>query len=126
VWRHLPLTDVHPEAQQAAEAAEAAAHQGKFWEMHDLLLDHQSSLRIPDLIGYASALGLDTDHFSDDLRRHAGAGHVAEDVDSADLSGVSGTPTFFVNGRRHYGAYDLDSLTKAVRIARARAAVAGS
>jgi protein-disulfide isomerase len=126
VWRHLPLTDVHPEAQQAAEAAEAAAHQGKFWEMHDLLLDHQSSLRIPDLIGYASALGLDTDRFSDDLRRHAGAGHVAEDVDSADLSGVSGTPTFFVNGRRHYGAYDLDSLTKAVRIARARAAVAGS
>ena len=101
VWRHLPLNDVHPLAQQAAEAAEAAALQGKFWEMHDLLLERQNRLRIPDLMRHAEELGLDTDRFADDLRRHEGAGRVAEDVDSADLSGVSGTPSFFINGKRH-------------------------
>ncbi len=124
VWRHLPLTDVHPHAQLAAEAAEAAALQGAFWEMHDLLFEHQDALRLPDLIGYAEELGLDTDRFAGDVEGRAGAGHVAGDVDSADLSGVSGTPTFFVNGRRHYGAYDIATLSEAVRVARARAAVA--
>ena len=124
VWRHLPLNDVHPQAQLAAEAAEAASGQDAFWEMHDLLLDHQDALRAKDLIGYAEQLGLDVERFTDDLRRHTGGGRVAEDVDGADLSGVSGTPTFFVNGRRHYGAYDIDTLSKAVRAARARAAVA--
>jgi Na+/H+ antiporter NhaA len=119
VWRHLPLTDVHPEAQLAAEAAEAAGRQGKFWEMHDLLLDHQDALRPRDLIGYAASLGLDTDRFAVDLRKHAGAAHVSEDVDSADLSNVSGTPTFFVNGKRHYGAYDIQTLKKAVKLAKA-------
>jgi Na+/H+ antiporter NhaA len=122
VWRHLPLSDVHPQAQQAAEATEAAANQGAFWELHDLLFEHQDALRLPDLAGYARALGLDEERFSDDMRRHAGAARVAEDVDGADLSGVSGTPTFFINGRRHYGAYDLEALTTAVRLARARAA----
>jgi Na+/H+ antiporter NhaA len=124
VWRHLPLTDVHPRAELAAEAAEAAAAQGAFWEMHDLLLDHQDRLRPPDLIGYAEQLGVDVQRFTDDLRKHAGSGRVAEDVDSADLSGVSGTPTFFVNERRHYGAYDIATLSAAVRAARARAAIA--
>jgi Na+/H+ antiporter NhaA len=124
VWRHLPLNDVHPRAQLAAEAAEAAAEQGAFWEMHDLLLDHQDALRPPDLTGYAAQLGLDVERFRDDLNSHAGAGHIAEDVDSADLSGVSGTPTFFVNGRRHYGAYDIDTLSAAVQAARARAVIA--
>ncbi len=119
VWRHLPLTDVHPRAQLAAEAAEAAGRQGKFWEMHDLLLDHQDALMTRDLIGYAASLGLDTDRFAADLRKHAGAAHVSEDVDSADLSNVSGTPTFFVNGRRHYGAYDIQTLKKAVKLAKA-------
>jgi Na+/H+ antiporter NhaA len=123
VWRHLPLTDVHPHAQQAAEAAEAAARQGAFWEMHDLLLDHQDALTAGDLIGYASSLGLDVERFTADLRKHAGAAHVAEDVDSADLSGVSGTPTFFVNGMRHYGAYDIETLSKAVKLAMARAKI---
>ncbi len=123
MWRNLPLNDVHPHAQLAAEAAEAAGAQGAFWPMHDLLLDHQRALRAPDLIRYAEGLGLDADRFAEDLRRHAGAGRVAEDVDGADLSGVSGTPTFFVNGRRHHGAYDLDTLSAAVRAARARAAV---
>ncbi len=120
VWRHLPLTDVHPDAQLAAEAAEAAGRQGKFWEMHDLLLDHQDALQPRDLIGYAASLGLDTDRFAAALRKHAGAAHVSADVDSADLSNVSGTPTFFVNGRRHYGAYDIQTLKKAVKLAAAQ------
>jgi Na+/H+ antiporter NhaA len=121
VWRHLPLSDVHPNAQLAAEAAEAAAEQDAFWELHDLLLDHQDALRPQDLVAYAEQLGLDVERFVDDLRTHAGAARVAEDVDSADLSGVSGTPTFFVNGRRHYGAYDIAALSAAVQAAGARA-----
>jgi Na+/H+ antiporter NhaA len=120
VWRHLPLNDVHPNAQQAAEAAEAAAEQGAFWEMHDLLLDHQDALGFDDLLGYAEQLGLDVARFEEDLRTRAGARRVAEDVDSADLSGVSGTPTFFINGIRHYGAYDIATLSGAVKTARAR------
>jgi Na+/H+ antiporter NhaA len=121
VWRHLPLTDVHPHAQLAAEASEASGRQGEFWSMHDLLLDHQGALTLRDLVEYATGLDLDLDRFRTDLRQHAGAGHVAEDVDSADLSSVSGTPTFFINGMRHYGAYDIDTLTAAVRTARGRA-----
>ena len=124
VWRHLPLTDVHPRAQLAAEAAEAAEKQGKFWDMHDVLFLHQDALKPQDLVGYARELGLDADKFAEDLRKHAGAPRVAEDVDSADLSSVSGTPTFFINGRRHYGAYDIDTLSDAVRAARARAFIA--
>jgi len=124
VWRHLPLNDVHLRAQLAAEAAEAAADQGAFWELHDLLLGNQDALRPSDLIAYAEQLGLDVERFTNDLREHAGAARVAEDVDSADLSGVSGTPTFFINGRRHYGAYDIASLSAAVRVAGARAALA--
>ena len=124
VWRHLPLTDVHPRAQLAAEAAEAAGEQGAFWPMRDLLFEHQDALSPRDLIRYAGELGLDVEQFTDDLRRHAGASRVAADLESADLSNVSGTPTFFVNGRRHYGAYDLDALTAVVRTARARALLA--
>ena len=112
VWRHLPLNDVHPHAQLAAEAAEAAAAQGAFWEMHDLLLAHQDALAPTDLVGYARQLGLDVDASADDLDDARRRGRIAEDVDSADLSGVSGTPTFFVNGRRHYGAYDIDTLSR--------------
>jgi protein-disulfide isomerase len=123
VWRHLPLNDVHTHAQMAAEAAEAAAAQGQFWGMHDLLLDHQGELTLRDLVGYARELGLDLARFTTDLREHAGAPRIAEDVDGADLSGVTGTPTFFINGRRHPGAYDIDTLTAAVRAARARAAL---
>jgi len=126
VWRHLPLNDVHAQAQLAAEASEAAADQGAFWELHDLLLDHQDALRPDDLIGYARELGLDVDQFTDDLRTHRGAARVAEDIDSADLSGVSGTPTFFINGQRHYGAYDIGTLSAAVRAAGARAVLAST
>jgi Na+/H+ antiporter NhaA len=121
VWRHLPLNDVHAHAQLAAEAAEAAAAQGAFWEMHDLLFAHQDALEPADLIAHAEQLGLDVERFTDALREHTGAGQIADDVDSADLSGVSGTPTFFVNGRRHYGAYDIGTLSAAVRVAGAQA-----
>ena len=124
VWRHLPLRDVHPHAQFAAEAAEAAAIQGAFWGMHDLLLEHQGALLTPDLVGYAELLGLDVARFTQDLRRGAGVARVADDVESADLSGASGTPTFFLNGRRHHGAFDLDSLSDAVGQAKAQAMVA--
>jgi Na+/H+ antiporter NhaA len=124
VWRHLPLNDVHPHTQLAAEAAEAAASQGAFWEMSDLLFAHQDALEEPDLIAYARELGLDVDRFTEDLEGHTGTSRIAEDVDGADLSSVSGTPTFFINDRRHYGAYDIDTLSHAVRAARARAAVA--
>ena len=123
VWRHLPLNDVHPNAQLAAEAAEAAAKQGAFWEMHDLLFEHQDALHPRALVGYADSLGLDAERFAADLRKHAGRAHVDEDLESADLSSVSGTPTFFVNGKRHYGAYDIDSLKKAVKLAKARALI---
>jgi Na+/H+ antiporter NhaA len=123
VWRHLPLTDVHSHAQLAAEAAEAASDQGAFWEMHDLLLTNQNALQGGDLISYAERLGLDAERFRNDLDAHTGAARLAEDVDSADLSGVSGTPTFFINGRRHHGAYDIVALSAAVRAAGARASL---
>ena len=123
VWRHLPLTDVHPRAQLAAQAAEAAAGQGAFWPMHDLLLEHQDALTTPDLLGYAAELGLDPERFAEDLRARAGVVRIAEYVESADLSGVAGTPTFFINGRRHHGAYDIDTLTAAVKAALARSTI---
>ena len=124
VWRHLPLTDVHPNAELAARASEAAAMQDRFWEMRDLLFEHQGDLRPRDLVGYAEQLGLDVERFRSDLRHHRTAARVEEDVDSADRSGVAGTPTFFINGRRHEGAYDVGTLEAAVRSAGARAAVA--
>jgi protein-disulfide isomerase len=120
VWRHLPLNDVHPHAQLAAEASEAAAAQDRFWEMHDMLIEHQGALSLRDIVGYAGDLHLDMELFKAHLHKRKGAGHIADDVESADLSGVSGTPSFFVNGHRHQGAYDIDTLTKAVRLARAR------
>ncbi|MEU5785287.1 Na+/H+ antiporter NhaA [Micromonospora lupini] len=121
VWRHLPLTDVHPHAQLAAEAAEAAGEQGAFWEMHDLLLTHQDALDPPDVLGYADQLGLDLDGFREHMAKRMGVDRIAEDVDSADLSGVTGTPTFFINGRRHHGAYDIAALSAAVKAAFASA-----
>jgi Na+/H+ antiporter NhaA len=123
VWRHLPLNDVHPFAQTASEAAEAAAAQGRFWEMYDLLISHQDELRLFDLVAYAEELSLDLDRFREDLRQRAHEGRVLADVATADESGVSGTPTFFINGRRHYGVYDIDTLTEAARAAKRSAQV---
>ena len=124
VWRHLPLSDVHPNAQMAAEATEAAAAQGAFWEMHDTLLAHQDELTPRDLGRHAQKLGLDVERFWRELREREHAARVDEDVSSADTSGVAGTPSFFVNGRRHQGAYDTSALTAAVRAARGRARLA--
>lgn len=114
VFRHLPLADVHENAQLAAEAAEAAHAQGRFWEMHDLLFAHQGALGLDDLHEHAAELGLDTERFSEDLRTHRFAPRVARDVQSADQSGVAGTPTFFINGLRYHGSYDLDTLTRMI------------
>jgi protein-disulfide isomerase len=121
VWRHLPLSDVHPNAQLAAEASEAAGAQGRFWAMHDRLLQHQDRLSPHDLLEHARMLDLDVDRFRQDLVDHRYAARVARDVESADLSGVAGTPTFFVNGRRHHGSYDLAALSTAIADARSRA-----
>ncbi len=121
VWRHLPLNDVHTHAQLAAEAAEAAGAQGQFWGMHDKLLATQDELTGRDLKRYAEELGLDIDRFVDDLHGHEHTDRIADDVATADASGVAGTPSFFINGRRHQGAYDVDTLSRAVRTARGRA-----
>jgi Na+/H+ antiporter NhaA len=119
VWRHLPLSDVHPRAQMAAEAAEAAGAQGRFWDMHNTLLSHQDELLPMQIRRHAEQLGLDLERFAQDVHRRVHAPRVARDVASADESGVSGTPTFFINGRRHQGAYDIATLTAEVRAARA-------
>lgn len=126
VFRHLPLADVHEHAQLAAEAAEAAGAQGRFWEMHDLLFSHQDALEPEDLLSYARALDLDVDKFAEKMNKRKYMPRVARDVDSADRSGVSGTPTFFINGRRHHGHFDIGSLTAAVRTALAQTGVARS
>jgi Na+/H+ antiporter NhaA len=120
VWRHLPLNDVHPNAQLAAEASEAAGGQGKFWEMYDALLTRDGGLTPREIGRIADDVGLDVDRFWDELRTHEYAPRVAEDVASADASGVSGTPSFFINGRRHQGAYDVETLSAAVSAARRR------
>jgi protein-disulfide isomerase len=115
-YRHFPLTQIHPHAQSAAEAAEAAGQQGRFWDMHRLLFAHQDRLTPGDLLGYASTLRLDLRRFALDLEKHAHAPRVREDFLSGVRSGVNGTPTFFANGVRHNGGYDLESLVEALRM----------
>ena len=110
VMRHLPLPDVHPHAELAAAAAEAAGAQGRFWEMHDVLFEHQDELETEDLAGYAGKLGLDVERFLRDLDEDVHAERVREDVMSAEASGARGTPTFFVGERRHVGPYDAQTL----------------
>ena len=114
VFRNFPLSTVHPNAEHAAEAAEAAGTQGKFWEMHDYLFEHQSHLDDAALLRYAAELGLDVKRFQKDLKEHKFAARVKEDVQSGIRSGVNGTPTFFINGVRHDGAWDLETLTAAI------------
>ena len=113
VYRHLPITTVHPEAQLAAEAAEAAAAQGKFWEMHDLLFSRQQ-LSKRHLLGYAAELDLDMERFEQDLDENVYAKRVQADFRNGLKSGVNGTPTFFVNGQRYDGAWDLESLLELI------------
>ena len=117
VWRHLPLNDVHTRAQVAAEVAEAAGAQGRFWEMHDVLISHQDELLPMHIRRYAEDLGLDVERLSHEVHDREYAARVSRDVASADESGVSGTPTFFINGRRHQGAYDIATLSAEVRAA---------
>jgi len=114
VFRNFPITTSHPHAELAAEAAEAADAQGKFWEMHDLLYESQKHLEAADLHRYAEQLGLDVDRFDDELARHAHADRVREDFMSGVRSGVNGTPTFYVNGVRHDGDYQLETLLAAL------------
>ncbi|MFN8077651.1 MAG: Na+/H+ antiporter NhaA [Kineosporiaceae bacterium] len=119
VMRHLPLTHVHPHAERAALAAEAAAVQGRFWEMHDLLFEHYDELELEDLLGYAARIGLDVERFARDLGDDARlAARVRRDVDSAQASGARGTPTFFVAGRRHIGPHDAETLAAALEASR--------
>jgi NhaA family Na+:H+ antiporter len=110
VFRHLPLTSLHPHAQLAAEAAEAAAAQGKFWEMHDLLFEHQEALNREDLLRYALLLDLDVERFERELDQGIHKDHVREDFMSGVRSGANGTPAFFLNDQRYDGPWDLDSL----------------
>jgi protein-disulfide isomerase len=120
VYRHFPMTTVHPHAEQAAEAAEAAGAQRRFWEMHSVLFGNQQHLDTPCLHAYAEALGLDVGRFDRELAHHVHADRVREDFLSGVRSGVGGTPTFYINGVRHDGSYDLpvllDALQRAARL----------
>ena len=120
-YRHYPVRSRHPDAERAAEASEAAAAQGAFWPMHDALYGLRGRLGTDDVVGAAARLGLDADRVRAELEAGTYADRVQEDVDSGDAGGVAGTPTFFVNGRRHHGAYDIESLSEAVRAAGAQA-----
>ena len=130
VFRHLPLPDVHPNAALAAEAAEAAAAQGKFWEMHDLLFADQDALLLADLMRRAHQLDLDETRFVEDLRSGRFTARVGQDVNSAEEAGVAGTPAFFINEVRYRGPHDVASfesaLTRAAQMADGRAALAAS
>ena len=114
-YRNFPLTQVHPHAQQAAEAAEAAGAQGKFWEMHDMLYENQDALDLPSLREYALVLELDLDRFDMEMMTHAHAQRVREDFMSGVRSGVNGTPTFYLNSLRFDGSWDGTRLMTAIQ-----------
>jgi protein-disulfide isomerase len=114
VFRNFPITTSHPHAEQAAEAAEAAATQGRFWPMHDLLYENQRNLGDRDLRAYAEQLALDVELFETELAGHVHAERVHQDFMSGVRSGVNGTPTFYINGARHDDSYDLETLLAAL------------
>ena len=115
VFRNFPLREIHPHAQHAAEAAEAAAAQGKFWDMHDYLFEHQQALDDNHLSKYAAALGIDTDKFRKEMSGHNYASQIDKSLGEGIASGVEGTPTFFINGVRHNGSWDLETLLAAIK-----------
>jgi protein-disulfide isomerase len=115
VFRNFPLGNMHPHAPLAAEAAEAAGAQGKFWEMHDTLYEHQDALTKNDLLGYARRIRIDSPRFVAALANHEFAERVREDFTSGIRSGVNGTPTFYINGVRHNGSYELEEMTRALQ-----------
>ena len=114
VFRNFPLTEAHPHAATAAEAAEVAGGQGKFWEMHDAIFENQDALAFSDLISYAERVGLDSDKFTASLKSHAYVSRVREDFMSGVRSGVNGTPTFFLNGLRYDGPWDYRDLVEVI------------
>jgi protein-disulfide isomerase len=114
VFRNFPISTAHRHAEHAAEAAEAAATQDRFWEMHDHLYENQAHLQVDDLRSYARALELDLDLFEKELAEHVHADRVHEDFLSGVRSGVNGTPTFFINGMRHDDSYDFETLLAAL------------
>ena len=115
VFRNFPLNNAHPHAQAAAEAAEAAGAQGKFWEMHDVIFENQGALETDDLRRYAEDLGLDVDRFASELDREVYGDRVRADFRSGVRSGVNGTPTFFINGARFDGSWDEPGLLAALQ-----------
>jgi protein-disulfide isomerase len=114
-FRHFPLATIHEYAEGAAEAAEAAGAQGKFWQMHDTLFENQPALDFESLVGYAEELGLDVERFAMDLENQVHAPRVREDFISGIRSGVNGTPTFFINGVRHEGSFDVETMLEAIQ-----------
>jgi protein-disulfide isomerase len=114
-FRHFPLTTIHEYAEGAAEAAEAAGAQGEFWQMHDTLFENQPNLDFDSLIAYAEELGLDAERFAMGLANHVYAPRVREDFISGIRSGVNGTPTFFINGARHEGSFDFETMLEAIQ-----------
>ena len=117
VFRNFPITTSHPHAEQAAEAAEAAGAQGRFWEMHDLLFENQKRLGDEDLRAYAERIALDVERFDKELAKHVHAARVREDFMSGVRSGVNGTPTFYINGARYDDSYDVETLLAALHAA---------
>jgi len=117
VFRNFPLTQAHPHAEHAAEAAEAAAAQGKFWEMHDYLYEHQDTLEDGDLLAHAEAVGLNVQQWVSEMEGQTHSERVRADFMSGVRSGVNGTPTFFINGQRHDGSYDVETLVAAIEAA---------
>jgi len=115
VFRHYPRSGIHPHAQQAAEAAEAAGVQSRFWRMHDLLFEHQNALRTKDLLRYAKQLELDERRFRGELKERTYENRVREDFRRGVANGVYGTPALFVNGIRYDGELGTDSLLRRVR-----------
>ena len=110
-FRNFPLNEIHPHAQHAAEAAEAAAAQDKFWQMHDYLFEHQRALDDSNLLQYAEKVGLDINKFKKEMSGHIYAPQIEESLKSGINSGVEGTPTFFVNGKRYEDSWDLDTFS---------------
>jgi len=115
VFRNFPLEEMHPHARRAAEAAEAAGTQGEFWAMHDYLYEHQDALDDDHLTEYAAEVGLDVDRFEQALEEESHEERIQEDFLSGARSGVSGTPTFFIDGERYEGRWSVELLTAALR-----------
>ena len=115
VFRNMPLTELHPHAERAAEAAEAAALQGRFWEMHDLLFEHRTDLSDAALLRCAAQAGANADAVADALRLGTTRAKVERDVEGGIRSGVIGTPTFFVNGTRYEGSWSLEPFAEYLR-----------